>query len=138
MKNIMTVLLGLMIVSNVFAGTKPLTCVTKAREGYYVKKIMRLAFTGEKSIFVQPYDSDGRSWYKGSTGKLMRSDPNTGWSRFSGFDSQDMFGDLSEGGADLGISLYVSPVLASGQGGPVSLYAKGGEVGLEKATYYCR
>ncbi len=137
MKKPLFILIGTLVVGNAFAASQ-FTCFTRADEGNYVKKMMKLELIGEASAFVQPFDSGIQDWSKGSTGKLVSVDPETGWAKFTGFSSPDMFGDLSEGAANQGIAVYVSPELIAGKSGPASLFAKGAEVGLEKASYFCK
>lgn len=134
MKNIflLTILLS---ASAAFAGPQ-FACRTKTDEGYYVKKNMKVEVKNAKSIFVQPYDTFAEEWNDGSVGKLYATKAD-GTAAFKGFNSEDLFGPLSEGIADQGIYVYVSSAVMAGRDGKLSLFARGTEVGLEKAIYSC-
>ena len=136
MKKIILILACVFAGEASFAKTK-FSCTTDADEGYYVKKTMQIEIKNQSLLFAMPFNGETHEWQAGSDGKLNRVNPKTGWSTFSGFNSKKMFGDLSEGIADRGIYIYVSPDVMSGNVGPVSLWAIGSEVGLEKATYSC-
>jgi hypothetical protein len=135
MKNFL--LLFFVLVSTSAFAAEGFICKTKTDDGYYVKTTMKLKVNNSKSVFAVPYDSISEVWNNGSTGSLssVRKD---GTSVFIGFSSEDMFGDLSEGLADKGIYLYVSAQVMSGKSGWVNLVARGTEVGLEKAGYFCK
>lgn len=128
-------LLVLLTSSSAFADTV-LSCTTKTREGHYVKTAMNVVIKSQDTLFVQPYDSNAREWLKGSLGTRTTT-KSDGTGVYKGFNSTDMFGELSEGAADKGIYLYVSPDVQAGKNGWVTLIARGTEVGREKGQYSC-
>jgi hypothetical protein len=134
MKTLLTLFVTLLASQSALAGTG-FTCKTTTREGYYVKTTMNLEIKDQRTVFAVPFDADGNEWNKGSVGTLSATKAD-GTAAFKGFDSEQMFGDLSEGFAN-NIYLYVSSDVMSGKNGWVSLYASGSEVGLEKGTYSC-
>lgn len=133
--------LGLFILLSVsqsaFAKTTFL-CKTNSADadGYYVKKEMIVSVESAKKVFVRPHDVFNDYWNDGGYGKFSKVN-DQGFSVFNKFDSEELFGDLSEGVAD-SITLYVSPEVMKGDNGTVTLYARGSEVGLEHGTYSCR
>lgn len=128
--------LSLLTVSSMAYSQTQFTCLTKQMESTYIKKMMKVTLTDSKTVTVRTFDSDLREFNGESEGKLLSVKPN-GTSVYKGFDSYNMFGDLSEGVAD-SIYIYISKDVQSGKNGPISLVARGSEVGLEKAGYYCK
>lgn len=136
MKHFLILMASLIVTSTSFGKDIKFICNTKTEERYYVKTTIEVVVKNEKSVFLNTYDLTAESWNKGSEGAFSKKNPK-GLSVFKDFDSEDLFGDLSEGAADKGIYLYVSQNVMSGKNGTVSLFARGTEVGLENATYTC-
>ena len=126
--------IALLVSTNAFASTQ-FNCTTSSPESYYVKQTMNLSFEST-SVFAQLRDAESQEWFDGSLGRLSTK-KDDGTLVYRDFDSTGMFGELSEGAADKGIYLYVSPEVGAGMPGQVSLVARGTEAGFGKATYTC-
>lgn len=137
MKQILCTLAALFCLST-SADDRTFICKTQiSHDGYYVKKLMKLILLKPGSIWLNTFNEDTREWEKGSFNERYTI-KKAGWISYSGFDSDDLFGDLSEGAADKGITLYMSPEVSKGRIGKVYLYASGTEAGFEKGSYTCQ
>jgi hypothetical protein len=119
-----------------FAATK-FRCTTISDEGNYIKTYMDVTFLSKQKIVLQPYDSEMAMYVsRGGKNKIAKPFPS-GWMKYTGFDSEETFGDLSQSIADKNISFYASPAVLSGNRGEVVLHASGTVNGYEKGRYIC-
>lgn len=132
---VMIAFVATLTINSAFAGFN-YVCNSSAEDSIYVKSHMEIELIDGNTINVQLYDSEFNQWSERSIGTLSKVKEN-GTAVFKGFNSEDMFGDLSEGAANQGIYLYVSKEVMKGKNSWVTLIARGTEVGLEKATYFC-